>query len=414
MNDRAPRFVRRWAVCGLVLTVLAACSGSPGTTTGTAGATGSATGGATSAGSSTGSTTSSSAAGSSSAAASSTGTGAGTTGTSSGTGGSSTGGIEGTTTGGGPTTYVYIETNDPSSDNTNAVLAYERHNQTLVPLPGVSGFALGGQGVADSNFTLGPIDADQQVVIDQANKRLYAINEGSSTIGAFDINDDGSLSAIAGSPYDSGGDNPVSLAVSGKLLYVVNQAYDNLSAPNYTALAINDDGSLSAIPGLKPMTTDVGASPSQILLSPSNQVAFGADFLGPMASPPIQPIRSFQLNGDGSMYRAPGDPYEVPAAAAPNNMPTGNSLALGLAVHPTQKILYVGFVLFNAVGAYTYDSTGALTYYTNAPLTGALACWLVVNSEANRLYVSNTGDASISVVDITKPLQPVEIQHYLL
>ena len=348
---------------------------------------------------------------------SSTGATSGTTGSStgttgSGTGGSSTGASSGTT-GVGPGTYVYIESNDPSSNNTNAVLAYQRVGQSLVPLTGTASFGLGGQGVADTNFTLGPVDADQQVVIDRVHQRLYAVNEGSNTIGAFDITGDGSLSAIAGSPFPSGGDNPVSLEPVGDILYVANQAYDGASAPNYTALSINSDGSLSAIAGLEPLTTSAGASPSQVLASPDQLHLFGADFLGPMASPPTNPIRSFVLTGEGGILGAPGDPYAVAASAAPGQ-PQANSLALGLAVHPTQNILYVGFWTFDDVGVFSYDSTGALTYITDALMSGSLVGWLRVTADGTRMYASNTGDASISVLDLTFPMGPVETQHLLL
>jgi 6-phosphogluconolactonase (cycloisomerase 2 family) len=349
----------------------------------------------------TGGSISSSAAAATSTGASSSSTGSSSTGTSAGTAGSSTGGsstgASSGTTSGGPGTYVYIESNDPSSNDTNAILAYQLSGQTLVPRSGVSSFALGGRGVADTNLTLGPLDADQQVVIDRAHQRLYAVNEGSNTIGGFDINGDGSLSAVAGSPFSSGGDNPVSLEPVGDILYVANQAYDGASAPNYTALRINADGSLSAIAGIEPLTTSAGASPSQVLASPDQMHLFGVDFLG---------IRSFNLTGDGGIVTAPGDPYAVPASQG--------GAALGLAVHPTQNILYVGFSSFDDVGVFSYDSTGALTYITDALMSGSHGSWLRVTADGSRMYAVNAGDASISVLDLTFPMAPVETQHFLL
>jgi 6-phosphogluconolactonase (cycloisomerase 2 family) len=413
MSEGVLRGVSRVALFTVALSALAACDGGSGETTGssTSGAAGSVAGSSASTGTNGGTPSSSTSAASSTSAGSSTGAGAGPTGT---TGGAaSSGSTSGGTTGvAGPTTYVYVESNDPSTENKNAILAYRRVGNTLVPLSGVSSFALGGAGVGDMNFDLGPEDIDQPIVIDKENERLYAVNQATQTVGGFDINSDGSLTALQGSPYFTG-DGPVSLSIAGNLLYVANQASDKLEAPNYVALTINSDGSLSSIPWFKPFTTAVGASPSQVLISPDQKHIFGADFLGPMASPPINPIRSLQLTSDGGIVRAPGDPYAVPASAAPGN-PVGNSLALGLAVHPTENILYVGFVIFDDVGVFTYDSSGALTYITAAPMMGSLVCWLRVNSAGTRMYASNTGDASVSELDLTFPKNPVENQHFLL
>ncbi len=318
------------------------------------------------------------------------------------TGGTTTGGTSsgGSTTGAPPATYVYVETNDPSASNTNAILAYRRSGQTLVPLPGVWSFALGGAGQQDQSDTLGWMDTDQEIVIDHVNQRLYAVNQGSGTIGGFSINPDGSLKSLPGSPYLSG-DGPVSLAIAGNLMYVANQALNLLTEPSYVAMSVNSDGSLSPIPGFTPVTTSVGPSPSQVLISPDQAHLFGADFLG------VDPIRSFQITSDGGITQAPGDPYAVPGS------PSG-SLALGLAVHPTQNILYVGFWQFGEIGVFSYDSTGALTYVAEAPLIGTFPGHLCMSSDGTRMYASNTGDASISTIDLTKPLAPVETQHFLL
>src|SRR5438094_5827839 len=41
-------------------------------------------------------------------------------------------------------------------------------------------------------------------------------------------------------------------------------------------------------------------------------------------------------------------------------------------------------------------------------------CWAVVNHARTRLYATNTGDNSISVFDLTDPLNPAEIQHFVM
>jgi DNA-binding beta-propeller fold protein YncE len=95
--------------------------------------------------------------------------------------------------------------------------------------------------------------------------------------------------------------------------------------------------------------------------------------------------------------------------------PPGTPVALGLAVHPTAKILYVDFTKRSEVGVYTYDDTsGALTYVTETSVTGPAPCWSRVNSAGNRIYVVTTGDDSMSVLDATNPMAPTEVQHLQL
>src|ERR1700735_835517 len=48
-------------------------------------------------------------------------------------------------------------------------------------------------------------------------------------------------------------------------------------------------------------------------------------------------------------------------------------------------------------------------------LTQALTpAWGVVNHAGTRLYATNTGDNSIAVYDLADPLNPVQIQHFVM
>jgi DNA-binding beta-propeller fold protein YncE len=46
--------------------------------------------------------------------------------------------------------------------------------------------------------------------------------------------------------------------------------------------------------------------------------------------------------------------------------------------------------------------------------TGSAPCWAVVNHLGNRLYVTNTGDNSVTVYNLSNPLDPVEMQHFVM
>ena len=85
---------------------------------------------------------------------------------------------------------VYTETNDVA----NAILAFRRDGEgRLTLLPGAP-FPTGGKGVVDPSFKLGPLDTDQNVVIDHDRRLLFAVNSGSNSIAVFRIRPhDGSL-----------------------------------------------------------------------------------------------------------------------------------------------------------------------------------------------------------------------------
>jgi 6-phosphogluconolactonase (cycloisomerase 2 family) len=293
---------------------------------------------------------------------------------------------------------VYVESNDP---NGNAILAFSRTaDGSLTALPG-SPFPTGGLGT-NPTFALGPFDGDQQVVVNRTGTMLFAVDGGSHTIAAFTIKNDGSLRAVEGSPFPSGGTNPVSIGLAGNFVCVANQGQDPNqpieSLPNYTTLRLGPTGKLAPV-AHSTFRLDLGASPEQALPAAGGRIVFGCDFLGGT-------LRSFRLNSDGrlSLRAALGIP--------PDLSPSGTlPLPLGLAAHPTLNVLYVGLVTINQIAVYRYSANGGLRFDAAVPDTGNGVCWLTINTKATRLYASNTGDPSISVYDIeTDPLAPIQIQ----
>lgn len=299
---------------------------------------------------------------------------------------------------------VYVESNIASAQG-NSIFAYRRDKHgSLTQLPG-SPFATRGAGVVDPSLALGPFDADQQIITNPEHTLLFAVNPGSNTIAVFHIAPDGGLTHVAGSPFMSGGTNPVSVGLSRDTLVVVNKAMDpsqSNHAPNYVSFRVSPDGQLSAVPlSVKGVAT--GSSPSQALISAGKTAVFGADFLAGQ-------LQSFSVQPDGTLNQ--NLPQRLPdsifaGSAAPH-------LPLGLAAHPTRPIIYVGLVTISKIGVYQYDANGLLSFVTAVPDSGAAPCWVRVNIEGTRLYASNTGDNSVSVYDTSNPLKPVEIQKLTL
>ena len=305
-----------------------------------------------------------------------------------------------------PKGVVYVESNVAASPG-NQILGYKRDAKgNLTPLPG-SPYSAGGAGISPS-FNLGPYDSDSEIITNADNTRLYATNGGSDTIAAFTFRPDGSLIPLEGSPFPSGGSNPVGLALSGDKMVVVNQDNDpgnpGLFLPSYSTLKVAGDGSLKPISGAS-YSVDLGSSPSQAYIPYDNdKLVFGCEFLGGI-------LRSFKLNGNGSLTPVDAQalpPDEFALSGAP-------PLPLGLWSSPKAPLLYVGFVTINRMGVYQYDKKGHLNFLRTVPNSGKGICWIRSNKAGTRLYTSNTTDPSISVYDTSiDPSEPIEIQRVVL
>ena len=296
------------------------------------------------------------------------------------------------------TAVLYVESNRPDQ---NSVLAFARSaDGTLMQ---IGDFPTGGKGVFDLSLQLGPFDSDQEIITNAQHNLLFAVNPGSDTVAVFRILSDGKLAAVAGSPFPSGGSNPVSLGLAADKLIVVNKAFDParpfLKIPSYTVFQILPNGQLNE--ELSAVNAPQGSAPSQAAISPDKRIVFDAQFLAGF-------LKTFFLQPNGTL--SPGERIAPPVLTGSTAQP----LPLGLWAHPKQPILYVGLVNVSMVGVYQFNNTGDLKFVTAVPDSGAGVCWVRTNDEGTRLYASNTGDRSISVFDTTNPLAPVEIQHLVL
>lgn len=300
---------------------------------------------------------------------------------------------------------IYLESNSTAG---NSIFAYTFNFTSAPALQSTT--PAGGIGVFDSTFALGPFDSDQNLIENSSGTLLFAVNSGSNTIAVFNIHSDGSLSAVAGSPFASGGSDPVSVGLKDNTLVVVNKSQDPAQSgtaagallPNYTTFNVSAGGQLTPVPD-STVPVAAGSSPSQALTASEDDVLFGADFLGGL-------LQSFRLDPHGALDQ------NLPQAL-PNSIfagLTGGHLPLGMRTHPSQRILYVNITPISQVAVYTYDTQGNLTFVRTVPDAGAGPCWAVVNHAGTHLYVTNTGDNSIEVYSLADPLNPSEIQHFAM
>lgn len=300
---------------------------------------------------------------------------------------------------------VYFESNVGSTANQNSIYAF-RNDGTgkLTALPG-SPYLTGGTGVFDPGGLSTAFDADQQVIINASGTLLFAVNGDSNDISVFNINSDGSLTTVAGSPFPSAGSDPVSLSLdetsSPALLAVVNKAADPNQTdglPNYTTFFVSSSGALT--PTGNSVTIATGSNPSQAILHPVGHILFTDDFQAGTVS-------TYRYTSSGAM------------TLLSSIMPTMGGNFLGLALHPTQPVLYAATPSptqgLNYMSAYKYQaSSGTMLFQNTVSNQGLATCWISVNAKGTRFYDTETVSNTVSVYKTTTPTAPVFQQQIML
>ena len=216
--------------------------------------------------------------------------------------------------GSNPSNVVYVNSNNPAH---NAILAYRRNPLTgaLTEMSG-SPFATGGKGFYNNDERLGPDDHDQELVATPDHKYLYAVNQGSATIAAFRIQNDGSLKAVQGSPFPAGGMQPASIGLIDDGLIVANRGDQNpgggggTNVPNYAVFRMKGGGALELKSKLPLMP---GSSPTQALVSPNGKLMFDTHLFEvpfnnagfPPFIPPFSSVlHSYRIGDEGKLTPA--------------------------------------------------------------------------------------------------------------
>jgi 6-phosphogluconolactonase len=179
-----------------------------------------------------------------------------------------------------------------------------------------------GQGVLGGQIEVFPLSSGQLgqpvltstgnnpfgLVINSAGTYLYTGNKADSTISEFQINSDGSLTALSGSPFSYGYLNPVSLLIdkSNTYLYAADQGSANLAA-----FTIGSDGGLTALSNAAAYATS--SEPSFIATDARGDFLF----VGNQSTSPA--VESLNLDtGDGALTEV----YTYKVVATPTSIVT--------------------------------------------------------------------------------------------
>jgi 6-phosphogluconolactonase len=264
------------------------------------------------------------------------------------------------------------------NDNTaviNTVAGFDRHaDGSLTPISG-SPFATGGAGTGATIASQGALQ------ISDDGRYLLAVDAGSNEISVLRIEHDGAVRQIHGGTVLSGGLEPVSIAVHGRLVYVANGGD---GGSNYTGFTLNRGGRLRPLAASTVPLPD-GSEPGDVLFNST-----GRNLLGVRVNTSL--IDSFAVGRDGRLGAAPGSPFAAQGAG-----PFGSEFR---ATNPSQ--VFVSNAHNGAgngtVSAFDVATDGSLGSIDGSPFPDlqTAPCWVEISHDGRFLFAVNTGSNSIS------------------
>ena len=270
---------------------------------------------------------------------------------------------------GGASHVVFVQTDNSAG---NQVVAYHRAADGTLSF--AAAYHTGGLGGQLTGSVTDHLASQGSLTYDSLHSLLYAVNAGSDTVTVFVAH---GHRLFRQQVISSGGRFPVSVAVHGNLVYVLN-ALNGGSVRGYRVFA----GRLFPVRGSKRLLhLDPAASP-QFVNTPG-QVAFSPDG--------SQLIVTTKANGNDV------DVFGVRPGGTLTTSPVVNSLPgtvpFALTFDPAGDLV-ITEAGPSALATFALHSDGTITQI-DAVDTGQLAaCW--VTSVGRRLFTSNTGSGNVS------------------
>jgi 6-phosphogluconolactonase len=178
---------------------------------------------------------------------------------------------------------VYVLTNQTN----NSVAVFRRNAKGMLTSAGE--FPTGGAGnptPQPPDPATDPLASQGALLIGRGNQLLFAVNAGSNQISVLRIRKN-SLDIV--DVVDSGGIRPISLALHDDLLYVLNEG----GTPNITGFEIEEDGTLTPLAGsTQPLIGGVAADPAQIGFSRDGELLVVTEKAG-------NRINTYTIDDDG-------------------------------------------------------------------------------------------------------------------
>ena len=260
---------------------------------------------------------------------------------------------------------VYVMSNKAPH---NSVFVYDRADDGSLTL----GQEIATQG-AGTGVTLDPLMSQGALAMSADGKLLFAVNPASGDVSAFTVSAN-RLTFASKAP--SGGAFPVSVTVSGGLVYVLNQ----LGIANISGFRVTVDGVLRPIPlSTRNLAGGPLALPAQVSFTPD-----GTQLV--VTEKGTNLIDTFLVLGNG---RTDGPTVQKSSGRTPFGFAFSSSGAL--VVSEAENRL----PLAGTVSSYTVASDSTLLPVSAAvPDNQTAACWVAITGDT--AWVVNTGTAVIS------------------
>jgi 6-phosphogluconolactonase (cycloisomerase 2 family) len=262
---------------------------------------------------------------------------------------------------------VYTATNDAAG---NAIVALDRGPRGALTFDDT--YPTGGLGSGDGLGNQGAL----RMTTD--GQFLLVVNAGSNSVSVLEIEDDG---LVLRDTASSRGVRPVSLAVSGRLVYVLNAGGDAGDTDSLVGFRLSRRGQLRAIPGSKRLLSAGSTGPAQVEISPNGDTLV-------VTEKATNKIDVFEVDDTGRL---------TGAVAYDSAGPTPFGFAFGKRNQFFVSEAFGGATDASAISSYRVRRTGQLQIINpSVPTTETAACWVVVTGNGRFLYTTNAGSASIS------------------
>jgi 6-phosphogluconolactonase len=305
----------------------------------------------------------------------------------------------------GETGNVYVLTNQSAG---NSIMIFHRDAKGALTQVG-DAIPTGGNGNGTGQLTpadVAPLASQNSLVLSGDGRLLFAVNAGSNSVTVFATSGD-ELTLL--NTVSSGGTCPVSVAVQGDLVYVLNAGIPPAGFPVPPTCALptgtkqTTNGTSGTISGFR-----VDARTNQLVALPNSTQSLPG-LHGSIAFP-----AQVSFSPDGSVVIVTEkitnqiDTFDVDRGLAQPGVafPSTGVVPFGFAFGPRDVA-----IVSNANGApppgptfgsssltsYRLTDEGRLTVVTPAlPDNQLLACWVNVPNNGNFAYTSNTGSGNIS------------------
>lgn len=267
-----------------------------------------------------------------------------------------------------PAGAVFVQTDNPAG---NAISVYDRATGGTLSPAGT--YPTGGLGGVLGGSVVDHLASQNSLVYDAGARELFAVNAGSDTVSVFGVHagDRLRLRQVIG----SGGSFPVSIAVDGEVVYVLN-ALGGGTIQGYRLIG----GRLAAIAGSS-RTLSLTPDPASVFTTTPGDIAFtpGGQQLLVTTKGSTNAIDVFAVDSQGL-------PSATPVV---NAEPGAVPFAFAFSASGQVDVAEPGP---DAVASFSLSAGGTLTPIASVQTGAAGTCWLVADGSV--LFAGNAGSAT--------------------